>query len=153
MLTSKAKYALHALEILAKERRDHPVLIEDLSRRGNIPRKFLELILLDLKSLGILQSKRGRAGGYYLALPPEEINLGQVIRSMSGPIALVPCLSRTAYRRCTECQDEGSCGIRLVLKEVYDASIRILEQTSLADMVARQEEAATRRNDAPMYHI
>jgi Rrf2 family protein len=153
MLTSKAKYALHALQMLAQARRDQPVLIEDLARQGSIPRKFLEQILLDLKSLGILQSKRGRGGGYYLALPPEKISLGQVIRSVSGPIALVPCLSRTAYRRCTECRDEATCGIRIVLKDVYDASIKILERTSLAEMVRRHDEVSTQRGDTPMYYI
>ena len=153
MLTSKAKYALHALEMLAQARRDQPVLIEDLARRGGIPRKFLEQILLDLKSLGVLQSKRGRGGGYFLALPPEKISLGQVIRSMSGPIALVPCLSRTAYRRCPECPDEATCSVRLVLKDIYDASIKILERTTLAEMVRRHEEVSAQRSEAPMYFI
>jgi Rrf2 family protein len=134
ILSKKAKYALRALLLLAKEHGSGPVLISEMAQRESIPKKFLELILLDLKNQGVLQSKKGKGGGYFLGKSPEAITLGQVIRALDGPLAPLPCVSQTAYMKCEECTDETTCGIRIVMKEVRDATARILDHTSLADV-------------------
>ena len=103
-----------------------------MAERENIPEKFLQAILLDLKRRGILRSKRGQGGGYQLARDPATVNFGEVIRVLEGPLALTPCVSQTAYRRCDECADERTCGVRLVMKIVRDETARILEGSSLA---------------------
>src|ERR1700734_1498482 len=137
MLSKKSKYALKAMMVLAKEYGQGPVLISDLAQREGIPRKFLELILLELKNHGLLQSKKGKGGGYFLAKPPNVINIGQIVRIVDGPIAPLPCVSRTAYMRCDECADERTCPIRLVMKDVRDATAKILDSATLADMINR----------------
>ena len=137
MISKKTKYALKALIYLAREQDKGPILIADLAREERIPKKFLELILLALKNAGVLQSKKGKGGGYYLARPPREISMGRVIRILEGPLAPVPCVSETAYARCEECDDEWSCGIRLVMKDVRDAMAHILDNASLADVLER----------------
>jgi Rrf2 family protein len=136
-MISKTKYGLHALLHLCEKYNCGSVLIADLAREERIPKKFLEAILLDLKNHGILESKKGKGGGYQLARHPSEINLGQVIRILDGPLAPVSCVSQTAYKRCKECKDEHHCGIRLVMKEVRDAMANILDKTSLADMILK----------------
>lgn len=143
MLSKKAKYALRALLLLAREHGHGPILISDVAERENIPKKFLELILLDLKHQGILQSKKGKGGGYFLRKAPESIYLGQVIRTLDGPLAPLPCASQTAYARCEECKDEKTCGIRIVMKEVRDATARILDGTSLAAVLQSVEKRAS----------
>ena len=148
MLSKKAKYGLRALLLLAREHGKGPVLIADLARSERIPKKFLELILLDLKNHGVLQSKKGKGGGYSLGKVPEAISLGHVIRVLDGPLAPIPCVSQTAYLKCEECKDETTCGIRIVMKEVRDATARILDGTSLADVlnrVARLSKGQKRR--------
>ena len=139
MLSNKTKYALKALQVLAKEYGHGPVLIAEIARRESIPPKFLELILLELKNQGILQSKKGKGGGYFLARHPHLISVGQVVRVIEGPLAPLPCVSRTSYMRCRECRDERTCGIRLVMQDVRDATARILDSTTLADMLKRVE--------------
>lgn len=139
MLSMKAKYGLRALTRLAREYGKGPVLIGDLARQERIPHKFLELILLDLKKKGILQSKKGKGGGYLLIRPPSATSVGEVIRALDGPLALLPCVSQTAYRRCDECPDERTCGIRSVMKEVRDSTAGILDRTSLAEIVDRSQ--------------
>ena len=139
MLRNKTKYALKALQVLAKEYGQGPVLISEIARRERISPKFLELILLELKNQGILQSKKGKGGGYFLARAPQAVSIGQVVRVMEGPLAPLPCVSRTSYMRCAECRDERSCGIRIVMKDVRDATAKILDSTSLADMLNRVE--------------
>jgi len=138
-LSNKTKYALKALLVLAKEYGQGPVLISDIAQREDIPRKFLELILLELKNQGILQSKKGKGGGYSLARPPQAVSIGHVIRVLDGPIAPLPCVSRTAYRRCAECRDERTCGIRMVMKDVRDATASIIDSTTLGDILKRVE--------------
>jgi Rrf2 family protein len=135
MITRKTKYALSALVHLARREKAGPVLISDLAEKERIPKKFLEFILLELKKHGILQSKRGKGGGYELGRPSELIRLGPVIRLLDGPLAPLPCVSETAYQPCDDCMNEASCGIRLVMKEVRDATARILDNTTLADVV------------------
>ncbi len=139
MLRNKTKYALKALQVLAKEYGQGPVLISEIARRERISPKFLELILLELKNQGILQSKKGKGGGYFLARPPHAVSVGQVVRVMEGPLAPLPCVSRTSYMRCAECRDERTCGIRIVMKDVRDATARILDSTTLADVLKRVE--------------
>jgi Rrf2 family protein len=142
MLSNKAKYALRALFVLSKKYNQGPVLISELAAEEGIPKKFLELILLELKNQGILQSKKGRGGGYFLGKNPDSITLGQVIRILDGPLAPLPCVSQIAYRKCEECEDEATCGIRIVMKEVRDATASILDGASLADVLTRVEVAA-----------
>ncbi len=134
MLTKKAKYGLIALIHLARHQSDGPVLISELAETEGIPKKFLELILLELKRHGILRSKKGKGGGYLLARPAELIRLGPVLRIMDGPLAPLPCVSETAYQPCQECIDEATCGIRIIMKEVRDATATILDNTTLAQV-------------------
>jgi len=145
MISKKTKYGLQALLLLAREYGQGPLLISDLAERERIPKKFLEYILLQLKNSGLLQSRKGKGGGYTLAKPPAEISVGQAIRVLEGPLAPVACVSETAYQRCTECFDEATCGIRLVMKDVRDAMSEILDHTSLRDMLNRSEDAARRQ--------
>jgi Rrf2 family protein len=151
VLSMKAKYGLRALLYLAKQPDQVPVLISDLAENEDIPKKFLELILLDLKKHGILQSKKGKGGGYSLRRKPEAIKLGRVIRVLDGPLAPVPCVSQTAYVPCDECKDERTCGIRIVMKEVRDAMASILDNTSLADLMGKVERATARQLEASKY--
>jgi Rrf2 family protein len=132
-LTQKAKYALKALVFLAKEYETGPVLITRIAESEGISRKFLELILLELKNQGVLQSKKGRGGGYWLARAPEEIYLGHVIRIFEGALAPLPCASKRYYRRCEECADEATCEVRAVMLEVKAATLRVLDTTTLRD--------------------
>jgi Rrf2 family protein len=143
MLSKKSKYALKAMMVLAKEYGQGPVLISDLARRENIPHKFLELILLELKNQGLLQSKKGKGGGYFLGREPHLISVGNIVRVLDGPIAPLPCVSQTAYMRCRECRNERSCGIRIVMKEVRDATAKIMDSTSLSDMLKQVEAVVT----------
>lgn len=133
MLSKKAKYGLKATFYLAKNYGKGPVLISDLAEEENIPKKFLELILLDLKRHGILSSKMGKGGGYSLSKPPDKIYVGQIIRILDGPLAPIPCVSKTAYERCTECENEKTCEIRKIMMQVRDASAAILDHTTLVD--------------------
>ena len=117
----------------------------DLAREERIPKKFLELILLALKNNGILQSRKGKGGGYSLGKDPASIIMGKVIRIMEGPLAPVPCVSETAYAKCDECINEQTCGIRLLMKNVRDAIARIYDGTTLADLleqIDRSEQQA-----------
>jgi Rrf2 family protein len=152
MLAQKSKYALRALLVLAKEYGQGPVLISDIARREALPQKFLELILLELRNHGILGSKKGKGGGYFLARRPDLVHLGEVLRVLEGPLAPIPCVSKSAYVRCAECRDERTCGIRMVMKDVREATARILDQTSLADILKRIE-VAVQGKDALHYAI
>lgn len=137
MISKKTKYGLHAVIYLAKHFSAGPVLIADLARQEKIPKKFLEAILLELKKQGILNSKKGKGGGYALSKQPSDIKMGQIIRILNGPLAPVACVSQIAYRKCEECRDESSCGIRALMKEVRDAMANILDNTSLEDVVEK----------------
>jgi Rrf2 family protein len=135
MLSKKAKYALKALLFLTREEGKGPILISIIARQEGIPKKFLEQILLELRKQGILQSQKGKGGGYFLGRPSDEIMMGQVVRIIDGPLAPLPCVSQTAYRKCKECHDEQTCGIRMVMKEVRDSTAKILDGSSLAEVV------------------
>ena len=140
-LSRKGRYALRALYALAANQGGGPVLIADLAERENIPRKFLEAILLELKNAGVLRSKKGKGGGYVLAKSPDQIVLGEVIRIIDGPLAPIPCVSERAYARCEECVDEATCGTRIVMKQVRDAIAKILDNTTLASALEQSANA------------
>ena len=144
MLTRRSKYGLKAVLYLAGRVGDGPISVAEIADEERIPRKFLEAILLDLKRTGVLQSKKGQGGGYVLGRKPTEITVGQVVRTLDGPLALVPCVSQTAYAPCADCVDEASCGVRLAMKQVRDATARILDHTSLSALNARSR-GKTRR--------
>ncbi|QMU28874.1 RrF2 family transcriptional regulator [Adhaeribacter radiodurans] len=134
MLSKKAKYALKALLYLTKNADKGLILISDISERERIPRKFLEAILVDLKTQGLLQSTRGKNGGYALVKDPAQISVGNVVRMIDGPLAPIPCVSHLYYRKCDECVDEITCEIRIVMKKVRDATANILDTTYLTDL-------------------
>lgn len=136
MISQKAKYALKALLALAKAPPEISLMIADIADAQNIPKKFLEQILLDLKHHGIVISRRGKTGGYLLLKRPAEITFGEILRIIDGPIAPLPCLSRMAYRRCDDCSDEEACEIRRVFARVAAATRGVLDTTSLADAIA-----------------
>ena len=137
MLSHKSKYALKALLVLSEGYGNGPLLISDIAEREHIPKRFLELILLELKNHGILRSKKGKGGGYLLSKPPTQLSVGHVLRMLEGPLALLPCVSKTAYEKCEECRDEKTCGIRMLMKEVRDATATILDSTTFADVLKR----------------
>ena len=145
MLSKKSKYAVKALLALAAHEGDEPVRIADLAAQEQIPKKFLESILLSLRNHGLLQSRKGQRGGYLLARHPKDIYVGQVVRLFDGPLAPVPCASQTAYVKCDDCQDEATCGVRLVMRDVRDATARILDNTSLAVLGRRVDRVGQRR--------
>ncbi len=138
MISKKAKYAIHALVKLARDREKGPILISEISKEGHIPQKFLEAILLDLKRAGILNSKKGKGGGYYLIKKPEEVNMADVLRLFDGALALLPCVTYKYYERCEECTDELTCGIRRVMQQVRDETVRILKDSTLATVLASE---------------
>lgn len=142
MISQRAKYALRALIALAQVAQDSTISISDLASVQAIPKKFLEQILLDLKRHGIVLSRRGQQGGYQLLKDPSQITFGRVLRIVDGPIALLPCLSKIAYRRCEDCADESTCEIRGVFAEVAETSRRILDNTTLGDAIARRPAQA-----------
>lgn len=112
------------------------MMIADIAKQQQIPRKFLEQILLDLKHSGILASRRGRLGGYELLMPPDQITFGRILRIVDGPVAPLPCLSRIAYRRCTDCKTEANCEIRRVFARVAEAVRDVLDRTTIADALS-----------------
>lgn len=135
MISQKAKYALRAVLALT-ELKAASISAAELAERERIPRKFLEQILAELKRDGIVQSKRGAAGGYSLLKPADTITFGHVLRLIDGPIAPLPCLSRIAYRRCEDCRDEAACRVRRVFAHVANSARAVLDQTTLADAIA-----------------
>ncbi|HVN81561.1 MAG TPA: Rrf2 family transcriptional regulator [Terriglobia bacterium] len=153
MLSMKAKYGLRAMLFLARAYGQGPTLISEMAEREAIPKKFLELILLELRNKGYLHSKKGKGGGYYMGRSPQSISFGEIIRILDGPLAPIPCVSLTAYRRCPDCPDEKTCGIRVVMKEVRDATARILDGTTLADVLERTDHLSGSSQEAYTYHI
>lgn len=141
MLSQKARYALHALIVLANHGGGEPMMIADIAEQAAVPRKFLEQILLGLKKRGIVQSMRGRAGGYRLGRSAKEITFADIIRETDGPLALSPCVSVTAYHRCPDCRDEATCAIRKVLLAARDATAHVLESRTLAQAISSAKRA------------
>lgn len=141
-LSKRGEYGLRAMIALAENvqpDQHYPIVqIKEISEREKIPSKFLEQILLTLKNAGILQSKMGIGGGYYLARSPKEITLGHIFRVLDGPLAPIRCVSQMAYEPCG-CPDEETCGLRLVMGDVRNAIAGVLDNTTLADMTDRVE--------------
>ena len=136
-ISMKTKYALMALGALAESRDRRALQIAELASSENIPKKFLEAILLTLRNQGILASKKGPGGGYTLAVPPASLTIGRVVRTFEGDLAPVPCLGDTVSAGCAECADMRTCGIRLVMADVKNAVCSVLDRTTLADMIER----------------
>lgn len=153
MISKKTKYGLKALIFLAQQPRNEPVLISELAMQEEIPKKFLEQILLDLKNHGILQSKKGKGGGYALSKPPSQIIMGQVIRILNGPLAPTLCVSQTAYQKCDECPDEKTCGVRMMMQDVREAMARVLDRMSLADVLGSVQMMKEEKGSPLMFSI
>ena len=140
MLSKKTKYAIKALVALGKNINQPPMQISKIAEEEHIPKKFLEQILLDLRNAGFLYSKKGAGGGYSLNKKPEEIYLVQILRLTDGPVAMLPCASLNFYHKCDECEDEVTCGIRSAFIDVRDATLKILGETSIADIIGREDK-------------
>ena len=139
MLSKKTQYALRALTYLALKYGEEPVKISTIAVHEKIPLKFLENILVELKNADMLQSRKGKGGGYALKVAPKKITLATVIRVINGPIALMPCASLNFYERCVDCHDEQSCGIRKMMIIARDATLNILEKKTLHDVISSHE--------------
>ena len=148
MLSKRALYALRALIVLAQVE-PAAMNISDIAARQQLPRKFLEAILLSLKHAGLCVSARGREGGYALARPAEEITVADVLRAVDGPLALMPCASVTRYQPCQDCDDVRECAVRLTMRRVRDAVSDILDQMTVADMLS----VGNVKRGALVYHI
>jgi Rrf2 family protein len=149
MLTNKGKYGLKAMVHLAGLAPGRPALVADIAATNEIPKKFLDAILGELRTAGLVHSKKGRGGGYVLAKSASEIMVGDIVRALDGPLAPIACASRSYYRRCDDCPSETDCSVRLMMLEVREAIARVLDHHSLADMRAKADIGET----SLMYHI
>ena len=140
MLTKKAKYGLKAMTYLAGVEPGQTALVADIASQNQIPKKFLDAILSELRNAGFVHSKKGKGGGYMLARPPAEISVGNLVRTLDDPLAPIQCASKRLYRRCEDCVDETHCAVRLVMMEARDAIARVLDNTSLENMRALGEK-------------
>ena len=138
ILSKKTRYAIVALTRLAKEYGNGPLQIKEIAEEEKIPQSFLENILLELRKMGILGSKLGKSGGYFLLRKPEDVNLAEIIRHFEGTIALMYCVSEKAYQPCEFCKDESNCEIRKVFKEIRDTTYDILSRTNLKSLTQSQ---------------
>ncbi|WP_159948708.1 RrF2 family transcriptional regulator [Polaribacter septentrionalilitoris] len=134
MLSKKTKYGIKALTYLARQENKTPVQIATISKNENISLKFLESILLTLRKNGLLGSKKGKGGGYYLLKEPKEIQMTTIMRILEGPIAMVPCVSLNFYEKCEDCPDEETCAVNKLMVQVRDSSLQIFRNTTLADL-------------------
>jgi Rrf2 family protein len=147
MITQRSRYALKALIRLARAPHGESVRTKDIAEAEGIPQAFLEQIMLDLKRMRFVASKRGREGGYVLAADPSKLTLAAVLRQIDGPVAPLPCLSRTAYQRCADCRDEATCALRHIFAETYAATLAVLETRTLAEAIAAADRAASEQGD------
>ncbi|WP_396602161.1 RrF2 family transcriptional regulator [Algibacter sp. R77976] len=134
MLSKKTKYGLKALTYIARSESDLPVRVSEIAESEQIPPKFLEGILLTLRKSGILGSKKGKHGGYYLRNKPSEIKMTDVMRVLEGPIAMVPCVSLNYYEKCDDCPDENLCSVHKLMIQVRDNTLEVFRNTTLADL-------------------
>jgi Rrf2 family protein len=148
MLSQKAKYALKALLALAGSAEDELLQANDIAEMQNIPKKFLDLILLELRRHKLVDSRRGKKGGYLLGRPAKSITIGEVVRIVDGPLAPIPCASVTAYRPCADCDDVRSCAVRRMMRRVRDAASEILDNTTLAEAAGAKTATKTRATRA-----
>jgi Rrf2 family protein len=137
VLSNKARYALRATSYLAGRDNGVPVQIAEIAHARSIPLKFLEAILLELRNAGILASKKGKGGGYLMAVDPATVSLAKVIRTIDGPIAMLSCASLYFYRECPNC-DLKNCKLKLAIAEARDAILSVLEHRFLSDIVENQ---------------
>jgi Rrf2 family protein len=137
MLSKKTQYAFRALAHLALNYGKDPVRISSIAMQEKIPLKFLENILVELKNADLLESKKGKGGGYSLKISPKKINLATVIRVINGPIALLPCVSLNFYEKCIDC-DEKTCGLRKMMIIARDSTLKVLEKKTLNDIISAQ---------------
>lgn len=146
MISKKCKYAIHALIYMGKDP-EEKFLIKDVSVACRIPKKFLEAILLDLKRAGILGSKQGKGGGYFMRRATREVNLAEVVRLFDGAIAAVPCATYKFYESCAECDDEETCTVRDAFLQVRNATVEMLKSNTLEDLIKKEAKlkAAHRR--------
>jgi Rrf2 family protein len=144
MLSKKCKYAIHALVHMGKKPEDK-FLIKNISEACNIPKKFLEAILLDLKRAGILGSKQGKGGGYFLRRETTEVNLAEVVRLFDGAIAAVPCATYKFYESCAECVDEEVCSVREAFLQVRNATVEMLKKNTLDDLIKKETRLRVRK--------
>ena len=138
MITQKMKYALKAMLVLGDEAAQpnpEALTIEKIARRSDTPKRFLEQILLEIRNAGMVSSIRGRSGGYLLIKRPSDISISELLRLIDGPIAPLPCLSRTAYQRCPDCTDEETCRIRRTFADVFSGYLQIIDSLTLADLM------------------
>ena len=135
MLSKKTRYAMVALTRLARDYGTGAILIKELAKSEKLPQRFLENILLELKKMGILGSKLGKSGGYFLLRHPKDVNLAEIVRQFDGPIAMLPCVSEKAYQPCEFCKDEAACNIRRVFKEIRDNTFEKLENATLETLI------------------
>ena len=152
-ISKRTQYGLKAVLALGRRYGDGPLLIATMAAEEAIPIKFLEGILLDLKGRGVLESKKGKGGGYQLSRPPSTITIGSIIRLLEGPLAPLPCASETAFRACEECEDVEHCGIRMIMRQVRDAIANVLDKTTLADLMRQVEASKQTAKRSLMYHI
>lgn len=153
-ISKRTQYGLKAMIALGRRYGEGPVLIATLAAEETIPLKFLEGILLDLKGRSVLDSKKGKGGGYQLRRPPSTITIGSIIRLLEGPLAPLPCASETAFRACEECQDVEHCGVRIIMRQVRDAIADVLDKTTLAELIRQVELSKESSVRLPvMYHI
>jgi Rrf2 family protein len=153
-ISKRTQYGMKAMLALGRRYGEGPALIATIAAEETIPLKFLEVILLDLKGHGLLDSKKGKGGGYQLSRPPSTITIGSLIRMMEGPLAPLPCASETAFRACEECADIEACGTRIVMRQVRDAIAEVLDRTTLSDLLRQTETArASKRPEPIMYYI
>jgi Rrf2 family protein len=138
MLSQKAQYAFRALTHLVNKYNEGPVLISEIAKKKRIPLKFLENILLQLKNAGVLESKKGKGGGYFIKNHPAKTTIASVIRVVDGPIAMLPCVSLNFYERCKNC-DEENCGLHNIMERVRDATLNVLEKRTLKDLATGKE--------------
>lgn len=140
MLTKKGKYGLKALVDLAKLAPGETAFVSEIAARNNIPKKFLDTILLELRNGGMLRSKKGPGGGYSLSKPASEIFIGQVVRTLDGPLAPIRCASRTAFEACDDCREPENCQVRLSMSQVRDAIAAVLDNMTLEQFVAARPD-------------
>jgi Rrf2 family protein len=134
MLSKKTKYGLKALTYIARKEGDAPVRVSEIAENENIPPKFLESILLTLRKSGVLGSKKGKHGGYYLRQDSTEVKMTDVMRVLEGPIAMVPCVSLNFYEKCDDCPDEEKCSVNKLMIQVRDNTLQVFRNTTLADL-------------------
>ena len=136
MLSKKTKYGIKALTYIAQQNKDCPIQISEIASVEDISVKFLERILLELKKAGVLDSKKGKGGGYFLAKPPHLIPMTDVIRTLEGPIAMVPCVSLNFYKKCDDCKDENLCAVNKLMIQVRDNTLAVFKNNTLADLIS-----------------